>query len=183
MSNRINNLGRDRLLIVALSSLLILLLSFAFAVAGNTLGGTDGSSSQDTFPIKISTSGTIVRMIVAIAFIIGLIYISVWALKKISNGKYSVGGRGKNIEVIDNSYLGQKKGLHIVRAGKKYILIGSSDNSISFLCNLDPEDFREINPSRIADKKGGSFREMLGKLKYNKGNHFFRRANNAQSAS
>jgi len=51
--------------------------------------------------------------------------------------------RGKYISIIETVNLGPDKRIYLVKAGKQFILIATSGKNVSFLTNVDIEDFDE----------------------------------------
>ena len=153
------------------------------AVCGDLAGKDKNPDILDNSP-KIESSGfeMAIRLIISIVIITLLIYISVWCLKKMSSYKPGRGSTANNIEIIDNSYLGPKKGLHVVKAGSKYILVASSENSMSFICELNSEDFQNQKTNNPTVGQQGMFKEMLEKLKAGAEKPFLRRTGNADSS-
>lgn len=47
--------------------------------------------------------------------------------------------KGKNIEVIESSRIGQNKFIQIVKTGDKYVVIGIGKNEITMLTELDSD--------------------------------------------
>lgn len=57
--------------------------------------------------------------------------------------------RGNNLEVIDHIVIGRDKYLYIIKAGKKYILIGAAGSYISYLKDLEEEELNINKKSNI----------------------------------
>lgn len=131
---------------------------------------------------KLETSGTeiAIRLLISILIISILIYVSVWGLKKLSAYRIGRGRSAGSIEIIENAFIGPKKGLHIIRAGGKYILVGSSDSTISHICDLDAADFDNHKPQNTASRPAYRFRDVLNRLKPGTEKTLLRRAGNAE---
>jgi len=169
---------------VSLCLLVLFLSAFSTVViGGGQVNSGSGSQAYDSVP-RIETSSTEIglRLLASIALVIGLIYISIWGLKKLATHKAGGHSSATNITVIDNSYLGPKKGLHIVKAGRKYILVASSENAIFFLCELDHEDFKNFDGAVVPQNTSGRFKGMLEKLKLPSERPFLRKARNVETA-
>lgn len=56
--------------------------------------------------------------------------------------------KSKNINVVETVMLGADKRLHLVKAGKDYLLIASTSKSVSFLSRVDMEESvdEEVTP-------------------------------------
>jgi len=57
--------------------------------------------------------------------------------------------KGKYISIIETVSLGPDKRLYLVKAGKQFILIATSGKNISFLTNVDIEDYEETENSQV----------------------------------
>jgi len=57
-----------------------------------------------------------------------------WSLKKM-NAPW-LNSKGGQLELIEMVHLGPRKAIHLIRAGKKYLLVGSSNEGIRFLSDL-----------------------------------------------
>jgi flagellar protein FliO/FliZ len=74
--------------------------------------------------------------------------------------------QSRNIEVIDFASLGKDKGLFIVRVGGKVILIGVTNNSITYLLDLEEERLNFEKSKNFASDFNSSlekFRKFLKK--------------------
>ncbi|MCP4633556.1 MAG: flagellar biosynthetic protein FliO [candidate division Zixibacteria bacterium] len=172
---------------------LIVIAVLVFVVLSNGIGFCDQNIKNDsTFvsqpitPPQIDTSGfeVIIRLVISVIIITVLVYFSIWGLKKLSSYKPGQRKLSGNIEILDNSYIGPKKSLHIVKAGKKHILIGSCENSLSLLCELNPEDFETLNTgSPSINGQGSKFRDMLEKFKAGVEKPFLRRMGKVENVS
>jgi flagellar protein FliO/FliZ len=65
--------------------------------------------------------------------------------------------KGKYISIIETVNLGPDKRLFLVKIGKQFILIAASGKNISFLTNVNIEDFEE---SEISQEKQNTFNFM-----------------------
>lgn len=77
-----------------------------------------------------------------------LLYLAYIATKYIAN-RQSKAMRSKNISVVETVMLGTDKRLHLVKAGKDYILIATTSKTVEFLSKveLDGEHEREAAPA------------------------------------
>jgi flagellar protein FliO/FliZ len=53
--------------------------------------------------------------------------------------------RSTNLQVIDYIILGRDKGLYIVKVGDKFLLIGVSNSSITYLTEINKEDIKTLS--------------------------------------
>ncbi len=79
----------------------------------------------------------------ALAFVLGLIALSVWALKRV--GGASLSNRSRlPVEVVQRISLGPKSGLAIVRVGEKVMAVSMGDGGVHTLFEVDEADRRRI---------------------------------------
>jgi flagellar biosynthetic protein FliO len=77
--------------------------------------------------------------------VLALAYVSMAALKRYTSG--SVSQRGTLLEVLDSTTLGPNRSVYVVRAGAKRLVLGVTQNQITPLAELDPEDAPEAPAS------------------------------------
>lgn len=65
--------------------------------------------------------------------------------------KQSKSMKSRNISVVETVLLGADKRLHLVKAGKKYILVATTAKSVVFLSEVDMDD--ETEKEEITEKK------------------------------
>lgn len=71
---------------------------------------------------------------------------------------------GRNLTVVESVRLSGGKSIDLVKAGDKYILLGESKDSVSFLCELDEESITippETESGTVIQKP--DFRKFLEK--------------------
>jgi flagellar protein FliO/FliZ len=103
----------------------------AFA-AGSSEDKTVNLGSSDV-PAKAAHSaggGSIVRTIVGLAVVLGVIYGLHWVLKNIKASKESTAA-GEGLETLATLPLGANKTLHLVRAGREIVLLGTAEQAIA----------------------------------------------------
>ena len=87
------------------------------------------------------------RIGISLLVIIVIIYGTVFLLKKLSGNKVSGGGRGRAIQVIEQTYVGPKKSVCLLRMADRAVLIGITDSQINMLTECEwealPADSRE----------------------------------------
>ena len=111
------------------------------------------------------------RIVLSLGIIILVIYATVFLLRKLSGGKVS-GGRGKTIQVIEQTYLAPKKSVCLVKMADRAVLIGVTDTTISLLTELDWDALPHETASKANPPQAGFqsvLAESLGKLFTGKG--------------
>ncbi len=166
----------------------LLLIFFAGGIANADLEKADSADSL-SFPVtsyqraETSSLELGLRLVLSIVLVVVLVYLSVWALKKFYSFKGASGtGSANSIQVIANAYIAPKKGLHIVKVGSKYILVGSSENSMNFLCDLNAEEFSAV-PAGKSRRAESRFQGIFSKLKTTVDKPFLGKLRNAKGLS
>ncbi|MBI5643105.1 MAG: flagellar biosynthetic protein FliO [Deltaproteobacteria bacterium] len=96
-----------------------------------------------------------VKAVLTLVFVLGLMGISLYALKRYMNMGSSKGNNGKPkapIKVLSTSVLGQKKNIAIVDVAGEVIVLGLTPTTISFLTKIENtetiEELRKHGPGR-----------------------------------
>lgn len=89
----------------------------------------DTNKSVDNLGGKLAS-----RFILMIVFI-AVAGIAVWWFLKKMNTPW-LGSKGGQLELLETIHLGSRKAVHVIRAGTKQVLIGSSNDGVRFLCDL-----------------------------------------------
>lgn len=85
--------------------------------------------SVDSLGGKLTT-----RFLLMLSFIAIAGFAVWWLLKKMNNPWLA--SKNGQLELIETMHLGPRKAVHIVRAGKKQVLLASGNDGIRFLCDL-----------------------------------------------
>lgn len=107
----------------------------------------------------VSSVSQLLTVVLIFIFVLVLTY---WTTRLAGNYKKQQMA-GKNIQVMETVGISASKYLQIVKIGGKYIVIGVSKDTITYLCeiNEDELDFSNNNGA------GESFKSILEKLKKN----------------
>lgn len=82
-------------------------------------------------------------ILAALAFVLGLIAIAVWALKRVGAG--SLGARSRlPVEVVQRLPLGPKSGLAVVRVGEKVMVVSMGEGGVHPLFELEEADRQRV---------------------------------------
>src|SRR4030042_2132094 len=134
-----------------------LLASFA---SGNLVAETE----------KIPDAGTgslIIRVFLSLFLIIGLIYLSLFLLKK-SSLSLKKNRTGDLIQVLEKCYISPKKGIFIVKIGSKLLALGVTETQINLLSeiNLNPDSKTDLENKIVSEKEIGAtfLQKIKGKL-------------------
>jgi len=88
--------------------------------------------------------GSIFYLIVALSFVVGLIILTLYWLKKskiLLSSK--IGKKGYNIEILSTTVMAQNRYLSLVKVKDDIFLLGVSEGSISKLHSYKEQDFCE----------------------------------------
>jgi len=104
----------------------------------------------------------IFKLILSLAIIIGLIYLTVFMLKKVGNR--SMPGGVNMIQVVGKSYLTPKQSLFIVKLGTSYSVLGVGESSVNYIKDLSPDEVKSLETTP-KDVKGfqNILKSVLGK--------------------
>jgi flagellar protein FliO/FliZ len=99
----------------------------------------DGPGQQFSF------LASFLQMIVALAFVVGLILVT-WhysskLMRGLPAGQHLI---AKHIRLVETRYLGPKRALMLVEVGGEYLLLASSETTISFIKQVDMLEEIEI---------------------------------------
>ena len=114
-----------------------------------------------------STIGNMIAQLFFILIVfIGVIVLAIYMTKMVGGARYSKRGMGGNLRLIDSIGLGFQNGIHLVKAGKKYVLLGITKDRITFLSELSESDIEQAEDS---DSERPSFDNYLSRI-LNRGN-------------
>ena len=119
-------------LIVGISVLLLVLAAFVLP------GGAERGDPFDG-------PGAAMDLVLKLGAVLALAYVSMAALKRYTSG--SVSQRGTLLEVLDSTTLGPNRSVYVVRAGQKRLVLGVTQNQITPLAELDPDDAQDVSVS------------------------------------
>ncbi|OHB48202.1 MAG: flagellar biosynthetic protein FliO [Planctomycetes bacterium GWF2_41_51] len=98
---------------------------------------------------NIAVSGLLYKMIFMVLMVIFLGVAIIFLSKKLLP-KFNL--PGKRIQIIEAVHLGPRKSLHLIKVGKKTLLIGSTNENISHLADLTNHIIDVNSPdSQISD--------------------------------
>ncbi len=80
----------------------------------------------------------IVKMVVALAFILGLIYGVVFLLKRLLPGATNAAAERINLQVLGQLGMGSRQRVAVIRVQDKTLVIGITEGSINTLAELTP---------------------------------------------
>lgn len=104
----------------------------------------------------------IIKLILSLAIIIGLIYLTVFLLKKLGNR--TVPNSENLIKVIAKSYLTPKQSLYIVKLGSSYSVLGVGESAVNHIKDISSEEIKTLQANAEKPKGFQSvLKSVLGK--------------------
>jgi flagellar protein FliO/FliZ len=85
-------------------------------------------------PVAVPTAGGgTLRVVLALVVVLGAVYAAAWLMRRLRG----VGGAGTgNLQVISQVALGARERAVLLRAGDQQVLLGVSNGSVRFLCEV-----------------------------------------------
>jgi len=123
--------------------------------------GPDSSSKPAPVELPMNDSVSFFRSLMALLFVLGLIFLTTWFYKKFMGIKTS-GYKGNRIPIrmMGTLPLGDRKFLSIVEVQGKHYFLGISQESVQLLDKL------ELNPEEIIpEERGGDFESVFAKAR------------------
>jgi flagellar protein FliO/FliZ len=118
----------------------------AFAATGDSESKTynlTDSAGDSAKTVSASSGGGIVRTIVGLAVVLGVIYGLHWVLKNIRASKES-SAAGEGLETLATLPLGTNRSLHLVRAGREIVLLGTAEQAIAPIRRYSESEARTL---------------------------------------
>jgi flagellar protein FliO/FliZ len=119
------------------------MISSVFWFASDIFAQTAVSDSASVPPPNIyspSLFGIVVKLIISMVVIVGLIYLSMYFLKKINSRAAGGGIIGDTIKIVGRTFLSPKQSLYLVKIGDRYAIIGATEQSVSMIGELSDEE-------------------------------------------
>ena len=94
-----------------------------------------------------------------------------WAGRNLGGGFAGLGG-GRRVEVLDRTGLGKDQAILLVRAGGRYLLLGSTPAGLTLLAELSQEEGENWDPPASPEgpeaKRPPDFRALMQRLREKK---------------
>lgn len=124
---------------ILLTSLILVVSVFATDVLAQTIVPDSASApAQDIY--SPSLFGIVAKLIISMVVIVGLIYLSMYFLKKINSRAAGGGIIGDTIKIIGRTFLSPKQSLYLVKIGERYTIIGATEQNVSMIGELSEEE-------------------------------------------
>jgi flagellar protein FliO/FliZ len=104
----------------------------------------------------------LVQLVVVLGLVLALVYLTLnFGLRKLMGvPRQMLGGRSGIVSVVERVALEQRVSLYVVKAGSEYLLLGRTDQALSMLHKLSPEDVAKLQ----SEKPQAPFSPFLQKL-------------------
>jgi flagellar protein FliO/FliZ len=127
----------------------------------------------EALPLNLSTTSTgshtssggasIVRTIVGLLIVIAVIWGLTWILKQVKTGR-ETRSAGSGLTSLATLALGSGRTLHLVRAGRDYLLVGSAEHGVAPIHRYTEEQAREAGLLDLPEPpSGGSAGDGTGR--------------------
>lgn len=132
----------------------------------------DSTPVQET--VTRSVSGLLVETVLGLALVIGLIFLTVYLIKKLQNAKWGQESTQMiDLEVVQTKLIGPNQRLVIARIQNEFVLLGVTNENISYLKELDKST---LDPELLAPNTSGvefsqTVNQLLAKFKKNPESH------------
>ena len=114
----------------------------------------------------LAASGMLLVLVLVMA---GAYFFTRWAGKSLGSGFAVFRGGSSRIEVLDRASLGKEQALLVVKAGERYLLLGSTAAGLALLAELTKEEGENWNPPTPPDgpepAKPPTFRALMQRLR------------------
>jgi len=141
-----------------------------------------GAGDTDLAAKTLTTSAlpALLRMVSALVVVIICIYGAILLLKHFMGRRYSKSGHLRILEVLETAYVAPKKTVSLIRVADKSVLVGVTENGMSVLTELSPEQTTKVltheEEPQIEDNFANSFTNAWDRLRQTAS---FRRNNKA----
>ena len=111
-----------------------------------------------------------VGMLLSVLLVLaGAYFFTRWAGKNLGGGFAAFRGGSSRLEVLDRAGVGRDQALLVVRAGERYLLLGSTPAGLALLVELTKEEGEQWNPPASPEgpeaPKPVDFRALMQRLK------------------
>lgn len=161
----IRSIPLSRALTQALMPVCVLcVLAFAGPAAAFTPSSNSKTGGENT-PLDLSSSGTshtsssgpsVVRTIIALLIVIAVIWVITWILRQVKSGR-ETRTLGSSLSSVATLPLSPGRSVHLVRAGRDYVLLGSAEHGVVPIHRYSEQQAREaglFNPDIDAPEEG-----------------------------
>jgi flagellar protein FliO/FliZ len=129
----------------------------AQAFTPSSKGGGEGTAldlSPSTASHTSSGGASIVRTIVGLLIVIAVIWGLTWILKQVKTGR-ETRSAGSGLSSLATLALGSGRTLHLVRAGRDYLLVGSAEHGVAPIHRYTEQQARDAGLLDLPEPPAG----------------------------
>ena len=108
---------------------------------------------------------------IVLGVLAGAWFFTRWAGQNLGSGFLTVRG-GSRLQVLDRAAIGRDQALLVVRAGQRYLLLGSTSAGLTLLAELTREEGENweapVSPEELEQKRLPDFRALMQRLREKK---------------
>ena len=116
---------------------------------------TPGSFGQE------SIFWPLLKLVAALVVVVVAIYGFLFVLRLMMGRRFSPNSNKRMIEVVETTYIAQKKAVSLVRFSDRAVLVGISDSGLTALAEMGPEETAKIMAAYAGDQKASGFGGVL----------------------
>lgn len=87
-----------------------------------------------------SLGGFAVQMFFSLILVVGLIWLSVWGLKKMQKSRFNINGMDPGLQIVEQMYMGPQQRVVVVRIHDRVMALGVTQQNIQFLADLSQDE-------------------------------------------
>jgi flagellar biosynthetic protein FliO len=122
---------------------------------------TGPANVESDKPVSESLTWSMVKLVGALAVVVVGIYGFLYILRRMMGGKLSANRTSRLIEVLETTFVAQKKSVSLVRFGDRAVLIGISEGNMTALAELGSEETTKIMAASAVEKPAPGFKNIL----------------------
>ena len=109
----------------------------------------------------LSVLPSLVRIISALVIVVVCIYVGIFLLKKLMSKRHGRSTVNGNLEIIETIHIAPRKSVTLIRVGEKSILVGTTEGSMSLLCEQNEIETGKLLVETEPEAAAIGFGEML----------------------
>ncbi len=107
--------------------------------------GQDASSAASTADPLQSPTGLAFNIFLKFSIVLGVIYLAYYLLRRWQGKR--VGVNARQLVLKETLHLSPRRSIHLIQAGNRVLLVGATDQAVSFLAEIDPSLNAQIVPT------------------------------------
>lgn len=123
--------------------------------------GTGDGAGESVPSFYSSATPSLLKLFSALVVVVAAIYAGIFLLKRLMGKKYSGNRQSNLLEVIETTYIAPKKSVSLLRVADKSVLVGTSENQITVLTELDSEETRRVLATVATEVETENFGNLL----------------------